>query len=152
MIMQTLCQDIRYAFRVFKQHPGFTAVAVIAIALGISANTTIFSSADALILRPFSFPNQDRLVRLHERNLAVGIRRGSVSPGNFTEWRKRNHTLEEMVAMTNRELDFSTGDKPERYNGYSVTANFFETLGVRAEMGRSFTGDEGQPGAKTWSC
>jgi hypothetical protein len=83
--MGAILQDVRHALRDFRKHPGFTLVAAIAVALGISANTIVFSSADALLLRPFPISNQDRLVMLHERNLAAGIRRGAVSPGDFTE-------------------------------------------------------------------
>ncbi len=144
--MQTFLQDIRYAVRVLKKAPGFSLVAIIAIAMGISANTTIFSSTDATLLHPFSFPNQDRLVMLHEQNLAAGIKRSSVSPGNYIEMTRRGTTMQELVAMNNTELDFSVDGKPERYNGYSATANFFDAFGVGALLGRTFTREEGTAG------
>ena len=87
--METLFKDIRWGVRSLLKYPGFTAVAMITLALGIGANTVMFSTVDALILRPFSFPNQHRLVVLWEQNLAVGNVRGAVAPGNFTDWREQ---------------------------------------------------------------
>jgi putative ABC transport system permease protein len=144
--METLLRDIRFGFRQLRKTPGAALTAIVAIALGISANTTIFSSADALILRPFSFPNQDRLVMLYEQDLEAGMDRGPVSPGNFAEWKKRNQSLQELVAMTGVELDFTAGDRPERHRGYSVTTNFFDALGIKAAKGRAFMREDGARG------
>ena len=83
--MEGLLKDLRYGIRGLLKRPGFTAIAVLTLALGIGANTTIFSTVDALILHPFSFPNQDRLVVVWEQNRAVGFVRGEVAPGNFVE-------------------------------------------------------------------
>ena len=85
--MEVLLTEIRYAFRSLLKHPGFTGLAVVTLALGISANTTIFSAVDSLLLHPFSFPNQDRLVVLYEQNRATGLMRGSVAPWQFGVWR-----------------------------------------------------------------
>src|ERR1041385_1558756 len=143
--MQTLWQDIRYGARMLKKSPGFTVVAVIAIALGISANTTIFSTVDALLLRPFSFPHQDRLVMLWERNPEIGMTSGSVAPGNLTEWQAQNHTCDQLVANRTRDYDLTGGDQPERFTGTAVSASFFDVLGVKAAMGRTFAPEEGEP-------
>ena len=143
--MQTLWQDISYGWRMLKKSPGFTLVAVIAIALGISANTTIFSTVDALLLRPFSYPNQERLVMLWERNLEIGMTRGSVAPGNLAEWREQNQTCEQLVAIRTRDYDLTGGDQPERFTGTAVSASFFDALGVKAAMGRTFQREEGEP-------
>jgi len=83
--MTTLFKDIRYSIRSLLKHPGFTAVVVATLAVGIAANTTIFSTVDALLLHPFSFPNQERLLVLWEQNPAVGTVRGSVAPVTFTD-------------------------------------------------------------------
>src|SRR5437667_6942992 len=123
-MMQTLWQDISYGWRMIKKSPGFTVVAVLAIALGISANTTIFSSVDALLLRPFSFPHQERLVMLWERNLEIGMTRGSVAPGNLAAWREQNRTCEQLVAIRSRDYDLTGGDQPERFSGTAVSASF----------------------------
>lgn len=143
--MRTLWQDAIYAFRLFRKNPGFTAVVVIAIGLGIGANTTIFSSVDALLLRPFSFPNQERLVMIWERHPEVGIRRGSVAPGNLTDWREQNRTLQDLVAIGNRNFDLKAGDRPEQYTGHEVSAGFFDALGVPAFLGRTFNSGDGEP-------
>ena len=91
--MDSLLRDLALAARSFLKHPGFAVIAVLTLALGIAANTTIFSTLDALILHPFSFPNQERLLVLWEQNLAVGTVRGSVAPGNFTDWREQTRSL-----------------------------------------------------------
>jgi putative ABC transport system permease protein len=145
-MMQTLWQEISYGLRMLKKSPGFTLVAVIAIGLGISANTTIFSSVDALLLRPFSFPNQERLVMLWERNLEIGMTRGSVAPGNLTEWQEQNRTCEQLIAIRSRDYDLTGGDQPERFPGTAVSAGFFDALGVKAALGRTFLPQEGEMG------
>src|SRR5215510_15112406 len=97
--MQTLLQDLRYGARMMLKNPGFALIAVLAIALGIGAVTTIFSGADATMLRPFSFPNQKRLVMLFERKQEAGITRASVSPGNVIALGEQSQTLQEVVVM-----------------------------------------------------
>ena len=144
--MDTLIQDLRYAIRMLLKSPGFTLVAVITMGLGIGANTTIFSSFNAVVFNPFSFPNQDRLVMLWERNLEVGIVRGSVSPGNFADWREQNQSCEQLAAISQNYFDLTEGDQPERFAGYMVSANFFDILGVKAAYGRAFRPEEEQPG------
>src|SRR5688500_19587209 len=111
--MEVLLTEIRYAVRSLLKHPGFTAIAVVTLALGISANTTIFSTVDSLLLHPFSFPNKDRLVVLFEQNRATGLMRGSVAPGNFVEWRDQNQSYEELVAIQQRAFDLSDGRSEE---------------------------------------
>jgi putative ABC transport system permease protein len=145
-MLSALRQDLHYAFRMFGKQPGFVAVAAIAIALGIGANTVIFSAVDALILRPFSFPNQERLVSLWERNLETGIRRGSVSPGNLVEWEAQGKSFEQFVAMRSLAFDLTGNDQPERYTGYGVSVGFFETLGVKPMLGRTFQREDGELG------
>src|SRR5262249_20703535 len=87
-IIQSVIQDLRYGARMLMKKPGFTLIAVITLAAGIAANTTIFSIADAMILRPFNFPHQERLVMIWERGLlSGGFDHGSVAPGNFIDWR-----------------------------------------------------------------
>jgi putative ABC transport system permease protein len=144
--MQTLWQDLRYGLRMIRQNPGFAAIAVLATALGIGATTTIFSSADATMLRPFSFPNQERLVMLFERNLDIGITRGSISPGNVIEWRAQSQTLQEVIVMRNRDFTMTGQEAPERYVSHGVSAAFFDALGVRPQLGRTFQRGEDEPG------
>src|SRR5258705_2433764 len=112
--MTTLFKDIRYSVRSLLKHPGFTAVVVATLALGIAANTTIFSSVDALLLHPFSFPNQERLLVLWEQNPAVGTVRGSVAPGNFTDWRGQKQNLEQPLCIHHPSLHPSHRAHPAR--------------------------------------
>src|SRR5688572_12162099 len=144
--MDSLLRDLKFSIRSLLKHPGFTAVAVLTLALGIGANTTIFSTVDALILHPFDFPNQDRLVVVWEQNRSVGMNRGSVAPGNFVEWREQNQVAEQLVAIQQKSFDLSDGSQPERFPGYGVTQGFFEALGVKAARGRTILPADSQPG------
>jgi putative ABC transport system permease protein len=143
--METLFQDLRFALRAMLKNPGFTLVAVLTIAVGISANTTIFSALDTLVLHPFAFANQERLMMLYEHNLEAGIRRGSVAPANFTDWKEQSQTLERTVAMNQNYFDLTNETEPERLSGYEVSSDFFEVLGVQAAYGRTFTSAEVTP-------
>ena len=143
--MDSLLRDLALSARSFLKHPGFALIAVLTLALGIAANTTIFSTLDALILNPFSFPNQQRLLVLWEQNLAVGTVRGSVAPGNFTEWREQSRACEQIVAIDQMSFDLGGAD-PERFPGYGVTQGFFDTFGVKAAKGRTFLPEESEPG------
>src|SRR5258706_3539541 len=144
--MDSLLRDLKFSVRSLLKHPGFTAVVVLTLALGIGANTTIFSTVDALILHPFSFPNQDRLVVVWEQNRAVGNVRGAVAPGNFIEWRDQNQVCEQLVAIQQKSFDVSSGSHPERFPGYGVTLGFFEALGVKAAQGRTLLPEDSEPG------
>ena len=144
--MQTLLQDMRYGARIFLKRPGGALIAVLAIALGISVVTTMFSIADATIFRPFSFPNQDRLVMLFERNPEVGITRGTVSPGNVIALREQSQTLEEVVVLRNHDFIMAGDGPPERITSYGVSAEFFDALGVQPELGRTFRRGEDEEG------
>jgi putative ABC transport system permease protein len=128
------------------KNPGFTLVAILAIALGIGANTTIFSAVNALLLHPFSFANQERLMMVWERVPEAGIRRGSVAPGNFADWRDQNRVFEAMAAFNQRAFNLTDGEQPERVSGARVSPSFFTVLGVKAAQGRTFSEEEGQPG------
>jgi putative ABC transport system permease protein len=145
-VLETIWQDLSYGARMLIKNPGFTLVAVLAAALGISANTTIFSSADATLLRPLSFPNQERLVMLFERNPEAGITRGSVSPGNVYEWRAQAETLQEVIVIRNRDYILTGEGPPERYTSYGVSAAFFDALGVQPHLGRTFQRGEDEAG------
>ncbi|HEX8140376.1 MAG TPA: ABC transporter permease [Pyrinomonadaceae bacterium] len=144
--MGTLFQDLRYGLRMLTKNPGFAVVAVLAIALGIGANTTIFSCVNALLLRPFSFPNQERLMMVWERMPDAGIWRGSVAPGNFADWRDQTRLFSEVTAFSQRAYNLTDGDQPERVAGARVSTSFFSVLGVEAARGRTFLPEEGQVG------
>jgi putative ABC transport system permease protein len=144
--METVLKDVRYGFRMLLRSPGFTAVALLAITLGIAANTTTFSAIDATMFHPFSFPNQDRLLMLWEANPQLGFNRGSVAPANVNDWHEHNQTFEQVVAIASRYYDLTERDEAERFYGYAVSSSFFDVLGARAMYGRTFAPDEDQPG------
>lgn len=140
-MLEDLWQDLQYGIRILLKSPGFTLISIATLALGISANTMIFSSADVNLLRPLSFPNQERLVMLFERNADVGLTRGWVSPGNVIEWRAQAQTFQEVIVIRNQDYVLTGEGAPERYTSYGVSAAFFDALGVQPQLGRAF-----QPG------
>jgi putative ABC transport system permease protein len=146
--MGTFWQDLRYGVRMLMKNPGFTLVAALAIALGVGANTTIFSAVNALLLRPFSFENQDRLTMIWERVPDSGVRRGSAAPANFLDWRDQSTVFEEMVATNSRAFNLTEGAQPERVSGTRVSPNFFSLFNVKAARGRTFTAEEGKVGSE----
>src|SRR5499426_3021554 len=112
--LEDLLQDLRYGLRMLMKNPAFAFVAIITVAAGIAANTTIFSVADALILRPFRFPNQERLVMVWERSAAQGgFDHGSVAPGNFNDWREQSRSFERLIAIDQRAFDLTGAHQPE---------------------------------------
>src|SRR5262245_58044240 len=146
-VLEDLLQDLRYGARMLLNKPGFTLIAVITLAAGIAANTTIFSVADAMVLRPFNFPNQDRLVMVWERSTTQGgFDHSSVAPGNFYDWREQNRSFERFIAIHGRIFDLTGAHQPEQFGGYLVSAGFFDALGVKAALGRTFLPGEDEPG------
>src|SRR5215475_2318137 len=127
-----ILQDLRYGARMMLRNPGFTAIALLAITLGIGANTTTFSAIDATLFHPFNFPNQERLVMLWERGLERNFSRGSVSPANALDWKEQNQTFDQMSVINYRFFDFTENDEPDRLFGYFVSASFFDILGAKA--------------------
>jgi putative ABC transport system permease protein len=145
--LEDLLQDLRYGARMLMKKPGFTLVAVITLAAGIAANTTIFSIADALVLRPFRFPHQERLVNVWERALlGGGFDHGSVAPGNFNDWREQSESFERLIAIGGRSFVLTGEQQPERFGGYGVSAGFFDGLGAKPAIGRTFLPGEDEPG------
>ncbi|MBA3438908.1 MAG: ABC transporter permease [Pyrinomonadaceae bacterium] len=144
--MRTVLQDLRYGMRTLWKNPGFTLVAVLALALGIGANTTIFSAINSLLLHPFSFRDADRIMAIWESNPQAGFKRGSVAPANFLDIRSQNTVFESVAAFTGRSFNLTEGDKPERIEGAGVSPQFFSVLGVEAAAGRTFLAEEEQAG------
>ena len=144
--METLLQDLRYGSRMLLKHPGFTAIAVIALALGIGANTAIFSVVNAVLLRPLPFAEPDRLMVVYESRIDRGGSRSSASYPNFADWRDQNTVFEHM--STYRDTDFVlTGEaEPARLHGAVVNADLFPLLGVAPILGRPFRPEEDKPG------
>ncbi len=143
--MDTLLQDLRYAVRQLIKHPGFTAAAVGTIALGLGANTAIFTVVNAVLLRPLTYPRPDQLVIVWERNRAGAQATNVVNPGNYLDWRDRATSFTDLAAITWSSMTF-TGDAPEIVQGRSVTPNFSRVLGTTPRLGRFFTPAEALPG------
>jgi putative ABC transport system permease protein len=145
-LLSDIAQDLRYGLRMLAKNPGFTMVAVIALALGIGANSAIFSVVNTVLLRPLPYKNPERLVMVWEENSKQGFPRDTPSPANFADWRDQNHVFESMAALV--EISFNltgTGD-PERIDGRRVSASLFSLLGVEPQLGRAFRVEEDQPG------
>src|SRR5439155_43310 len=128
-------------------NPGFTAVAVLTLGLGIGANTAIFSVVNAVLLRPLPYKNPDRLVWIWENNLLKNIPINPVSPGNLNDWRYESHVFESLSAWDGENFNLTDHGEPERVLGAKVFADFFEVLGVQPALGRSFLPEEDRVGA-----
>src|SRR5580700_10646472 len=124
--MRTLFQDLRYGFRMLARRPGFTAVAVLALALGIGANTAVFSVIRGVLLRSLPYREPDRLVAIWESNLKANAARESSSPPNFKDWREQNRCFDEMAAMAGAQATLADEGDPEVLIGGMVTANFLD--------------------------
>jgi putative ABC transport system permease protein len=128
-----------------RKNSGFTVVALLTLALGIGANTAIFSVIDAVLLNRLPYTNADRLVVIWEQNPERGWFRNIVSAVNFVDWRKQNHVFTQMAAISDESYDVSGTGEPMEVLGEQVSADFFSVLGVHAAIGRTFTPDEDQP-------
>jgi putative ABC transport system permease protein len=145
-ILEILWQDLRYGLRVMAKRPGFSLTAVGMLAVGIATSTSVFSLADALILRPFNFPNQDRLVMIWSQNTKQGWEHKYIPPAVFTNWQEKNQGFEQLVRYRFGTVDLRGADHPEQVLSYIVSANFFDALGVKAALGRTFQPGEDEPG------
>ena len=143
--METLLQDIRFGARNLLKRPGFTAVALIALALGIGANTAIFSLVNAVLVRPLPFNDPDRLVWVWG-NIRNGGNRASVAPLDFLDYRKENTTFEEFAATFPLPLNLTGSGEPERLTAAAVTGNYFQALGAKPVLGRTFGLENESPG------
>jgi len=144
--METFWQDLRFGFRQLLGKPGFAAIATLSLALGIGANTAIFSLVDAVLLRPLPFHDPDRLVVVWEDAAKIGFPRNTPAPANYADWKARNRVFEDMAAITWRGFNLTDEGEPEKVEAQAVTANFFPLLGVKPDLGRVFNGEEDQPG------
>jgi putative ABC transport system permease protein len=142
--MEALWQDLRYGVRTLAKSPGFTAVSILTLALGIGANSAIFSFVNAVLLRPLPYPDPDRLVFLTEWSQQVPNM--SFSVANFEDVRDQNGVFSSMVAFRNQNYVLTEGE-PERLNGRQATSGLFATMGVQPTIGRAFTPEEDKPGA-----
>jgi predicted permease len=142
--METLLQDLRFGIRTLRKAPGFTLVAVIALALGIGANTAMFSIVNGVLLRPLPYPEPEQLLRLYTST--PQIRDSSVSYPNFLDWQKRSRAFEMMASYRGDTFSLTGVSTPERLRGEMVSASFFPALGIKPIAGRTFTNDEDSRG------
>src|SRR6267154_847647 len=146
--MDVFLSDLRYSLRLLRKSPAFTAVAVATLALGIGANTAIFSAVDAILIRPLPYTDPDRLVMVWEDATAAGLPRNTPAPGNYTEWVRLNHVFTAMAATAPSSSNVTGDGLPEQLNGRRATPNFFSVCGVLPILGRTFTDDEDRAGAR----
>jgi putative ABC transport system permease protein len=145
-----MMQDLRFSLRVLIKSPAFTAVAVIALALGIGANTAIFSVIDSVLLRPLPYGDPDRLVRVSQTPIGEaaggpGGGGGATAPANFVDWQNQNQVFEDMVAFSAGAFNLIGQDEPERVLGVRATPNLFDVLQVQPILGRAFQADDAMP-------
>jgi predicted permease len=138
--------DIRYAIRMMRRQPGVAAIAVFTLALGIGANTAIFSAVNAVLLRPLPYPEPEQLLTLWEKRPSEGVDDNVVSPGDFYDWARMQSSFSAMAAHVSASGDLTGVGDPVRLAGSLVTPRFFEVLGVRPMLGRTFRDEEGTRG------
>ncbi|MGA9981559.1 MAG: ABC transporter permease [Candidatus Sulfotelmatobacter sp.] len=147
--MNGFIQDFWYALRQFRKSPGFTAVAIITLALGIGFNTAIFSVVNAVLLRPLAFADSSRLVRIWHvppEKSFPGMTTFSVSAANYLDWQRQNHVFDQMAIYNYHGFTVTGGDKPEQLAAGAVSSDFFATLGVQPKLGRVLSPEEDHPG------
>jgi putative ABC transport system permease protein len=145
--IETFLQDTRYAFRMLRKNPGFTAVAVLTLALGIGANTAIFSVVYAVLLKPLPYTNPDQLFTAFQANKQQGIAETGCSYLNFEEWRAQNHVFSELAGIVAHQLTLTGRGEPTVVNTSVVTPEFFALLDVKPVAGRIFLPQDGKQGA-----
>ncbi len=138
-------RDLRYALRTLRRTPGFTIVVVSTLALGIGANSTVFSAIDAILLQPLSFPGADRLVVVNESRSTVPI--SNTAPVRIEEWNAQNSTFEAITGYYRENVSETSGDLPEKFRLAHVAPRFLEVWGTQPQIGRGFAPAESQPGA-----
>jgi putative ABC transport system permease protein len=147
--MNAFLQDLRYALRQARKNPGFTIVAVLTLALGIGANTAIFSVVNGVLLRPLAYQDPDRLVRVWHTPPSKsfpGISTFSVSAANYLDWQSQNHVFEQMTIYSFRSFTLTGSEKAEQVDASAVDSTFFSTLGVQPLLGRVLLPEENHPG------
>jgi len=147
MTIPALWQDIRFALRMLGKNPGFAAVAILTLALGIGANAAIFSVVHTVLLQPIPYPGADRLIAISQSDPRTGARGISLSLPKFRQIQEQSRTLESAAVYYTREMSLATGQEPEALRGARVSAEFFRVLGVAPARGRTFLSQEDQPGA-----
>src|SRR5215510_446710 len=144
--INSLGQDMRYGLRALLKQPGFTAIAVLTLALGIGANTAIFSVVNAVLIRALPYKDADRLAIVWEKS-ARNVQ-NTINLGNFFDWKEQNSVFEGMAAFADTRLNLTGSGEPEEIPAQAGTDNLFAVLGANAFLGRTFTPDDAKPGAE----
>lgn len=141
-------QDVGFAARMMRRTPGFTAIALTTLALGIGATSAVFSAVDAVLLQPLPYREPDRIVRLYERHTGYGLLRNAVSPPNLLDWKEQSTAFRSIAAYRPRSVNLSGGGEPQYVQAARVSLEFFDVLGASSLVGRSFTEAEDRTVAK----
>src|ERR1044072_6151893 len=144
-LFETLAQDVRYGARMLAKHKAFTSIAVSTLALGIGANTAIFSVVNELLLRPLPYRDADRIVMLWEVSPS-GRHQNSTSRQNFRAWKAQGSSFEHMAAFTDQRINLTGTGEPEELSVQFATTEFFKVLGVEPILGRTFLPEDNEPG------
>jgi putative ABC transport system permease protein len=145
--METLIKDIRYAMRGLVKRPAFTIIALLTLALGIGANTAIFSVVNAVLLRPLPFRDPEQVVMVWEDASFAGFPLNTPAPANYVDWKNQNQSFADMAASAEQSFNLTGDGDPERVTAYAVTHNFFPLFGVQPLLGRGFLLEEDRPGS-----
>ncbi len=145
-VWDALRQDLAFGARLLRRQPGFTSVALLALTLGIGANTAIFSIVDAVLWRPLPFAHSGELVSITEQRPREGLLNGLVAPADFVDWREANRAFSSMAAVSEFALNLSGGGEPQRLRALATSPGFLEALGVAPAAGRAFRKTEDEPG------
>jgi predicted permease len=145
--LEQLLQDARFGLRMLRKSPGFTAIAVLTLALGIGASTSIFSVVNAVLLGHLPYKDPGRLAMIWGTNTRRGVNETSVSPGDYFEWKQRNTAFQDIAPSYDDEVTLTGTGNPQFLIGYAFSANYFSILGVSPELGRTFSTEEDRPGA-----
>src|SRR5690349_16703716 len=144
--MNTLRQDLKYVLLILLNQPGFTLVAVITLALGIGANTAIFSLVNSILLRPLPFREPDQIVRMLQASPKLGLTSWGVSQADFAAYREQNRSFESIAIYNTNATNLTGAGEPERLPIATVTADFFKVFGVNPLLGRTFVAGEDEKG------
>src|SRR5689334_3598792 len=144
--MDAFLNDIRYAIRNLVKRPAFTIIATVTLALGIGANSAIFSAVYSLLLKPLPFPEIDRVITIWDKAPSRGYTHNEVAMANYLDWRAQNHSFDQLALYRWWSVNLTGIDTPERIQGFQVTANFIDVTGIKPILGRAFTEEENQPG------
>lgn len=144
--MESILKDIRYGVRSLLKRPAFALITALTLALGIGANTAIFSVVNAVLLRPLPYREAQHIVTIWQNNAKAGVPRNDVSPANFLDWQEQSHSFESIAGVEPFGFSMIGNGEPERFGAWLVTTGFFETLGTNPLRGRTFTSQDYQPG------